>query len=76
MIREVHIYGPAVPIGLSSSGEAQHIGFGAHLIAEAKRISREAGFSKIAVISAIGTREYYARHGFEVNDLYMTCKLQ
>ncbi|MGB3716932.1 MAG: tRNA uridine(34) 5-carboxymethylaminomethyl modification radical SAM/GNAT enzyme Elp3 [Candidatus Promineifilaceae bacterium] len=75
MIREVHIYGPAVRIGDSSDGEAQHTGLGAQLIEEAKRIAREAGFKRIAVISAIGTREYYARHGFDVDELYMTADL-
>ena len=75
MIREVHIYGPAVRIGDSSDGEAQHLGLGGRLIARAKRIAWEAGFEGIAVISAIGTREYYARHGFTMGELYMTAKL-
>jgi elongator complex protein 3 len=75
MIREVHIYGPAVPIGEESSGEAQHIGLGSQLIGEAKRLARLAGFRRLAVISAIGTREYYARHGFELDGLYMTVTL-
>jgi elongator complex protein 3 len=75
MIREVHIYGPAVRIGDSSDGEAQHIGLGGQLIEEAKRIAREAGFERIAVISAIGTREYYSRHGFDLDELYMSAKL-
>src|SRR5690606_19342807 len=28
MIREVHVYGPALPLGEESQGEAQHIGLG------------------------------------------------
>jgi elongator complex protein 3 len=75
MIREVHIYGPAVRIGDSSDGEAQHTGLGGRLIEEAKRIARETGFRRIAVISAIGTREYYKRHGFEAGELYMAADL-
>jgi elongator complex protein 3 len=75
MIREVHIYGPAVRIGDASDGEAQHTGLGSQLIAEAKRLAWEAGFERIAVISAIGTREYYSRHGFESGRLYMTAEL-
>jgi elongator complex protein 3 len=75
MIREVHVYGPAVPIGEESQGEAQHVGLGAQLIARAKEISRVAGYERIAVISAIGTRRYYARHGFAVAGLYMTAPL-
>ena len=73
MIREVHVYGPALNLGTGSQGEAQHMGVGSKLIHKAKEMARQAGFTKIAVISAIGTREYYARyHGFKVNGLYMT----
>ena len=76
MIREVHVYGPALPVGEASSGEAQHVGLGTKLLEEAKRMARTAGYDKIAVISAIGTREYYARHGFELDGLYMSAELQ
>ncbi len=75
MIREVHVYGPALNLGDDSRGEAQHMGLGARLIEHAKQIAREAGFGRIAVISAIGTREYYARLGFELDGLYMTSVL-
>jgi elongator complex protein 3 len=75
MIREVHVYGPAVPIGQSAQGEAQHIGLGAQLVLEAKQLAEAAGYKRIAVISAIGTREYYARHGFESTGLYMSAGL-
>ena len=36
MIREVHVYGPALGIGAESGGKAQHLGLGRRLIAEAK----------------------------------------
>lgn len=75
MIREVHVYGPAVSVGDESQGEVQHIGLGSQLVEKAKKMAREAGYGHIAVISAIGTREYYARHGFAVHGLYMTAKL-
>jgi elongator complex protein 3 len=75
MIREVHIYGPALGLGNASSGEAQHIGLGAQLLQEAKSRAKAAGYHKLAVISAIGTREYYARHGFVLDGLYMSCAL-
>jgi elongator complex protein 3 len=75
MIREVHVYGPAIPIGESSTGQAQHIGLGTRLIVEAKKIAREAGYRRIAVISAIGTQEYYLKHGFELDNLYMSGEL-
>ncbi len=72
MIREVHVYGPVVPLGEAAAGEAQHLGLGRRLIEQACRLSREAGFDRIAVISAVGTRDYYRRHGFEREGLYMT----
>ncbi|MBI1295476.1 tRNA uridine(34) 5-carboxymethylaminomethyl modification radical SAM/GNAT enzyme Elp3 [bacterium] len=72
MIREVHVYGPALVIGKDEPGAAQHVGLGTRLIEEARRISREAGFSRISVIAATGTEEYYARRGFERGELYMT----
>ena len=72
MIREVHVYGRALEIGVESDGEAQHAGLGARLIERATQIARDAGFKRLAVISAIGTREYYRRHGFELGELYMS----
>ncbi|MFN2254140.1 MAG: elongator complex protein 3, partial [Candidatus Promineifilaceae bacterium] len=75
MIREVHVYGPALDLGEESRGEAQHIGLGTELIEEAKRMAREAGYGSLAVISAIGTRRYYAKLGFELDGLYMTTAL-
>ncbi len=74
MIREVHVYGPALAIGDDSDGEAQHIGLGTRLVERAKAMSREAGYGRIAVISAVGTRNYYRKLGFEldIDDLYMT----
>lgn len=72
MIREVHVYGPAVSVGDESQGEAQHIGLGSQLVEKAKEMAREAGYGRIAVISAIGTQEYYAKHDFVVDGLYMT----
>jgi elongator complex protein 3 len=72
MVRELHVYGPALPLGDDADGEAQHLGLGSRLMKHAEELARKNGFSKIAVISAIGTREYYRKHGFEVEGLYMT----
>jgi elongator complex protein 3 len=70
MIREIHVYGQSLGIGASQAGRAQHLGLGTRLIEEAVKISREHGYPRLAVISAIGTREYYRQRGFEDVDLY------
>jgi elongator complex protein 3 len=72
IIREVHVYGPVVRLGESAQGEAQHLGLGTRLIGEAEARARAAGYGRLAVIAAIGTREYYRRAGYEVEGLYMT----
>ncbi len=72
MIREVHVYGPALALGRQSQGEAQHIGLGERLIARAEALARHHGYGHLAVISAIGTRRYYRRRGFRPDGLYMT----
>jgi elongator complex protein 3 len=75
MIREVHVYGPALDLGKESKGEAQHLGLGTQLIDKAKEMARDAGFKRLAVISAVGTREYYAKLGFDIDGLYMSIPL-
>jgi elongator complex protein 3 len=75
MIREIHVYGPVVPLGTGSSGEPQHAGLGVALLAAARTRARAAGFHRLAVISAVGTQTYYERHGFVVDGLYMTTAL-
>jgi elongator complex protein 3 len=75
IIREVHVYGPVVRLGEPAEGQAQHLGLGARLLAEAETRARAAGYGRLAVIAAIGTREYYRRHGYAVGQLYMSKSL-
>ena len=75
MIRELHVYGPALSIGSTSAGEAQHMGLGRRLISLAQERAHQAGFNRLAVISAIGTRRYYEGLGFERDGLYMVARL-
>ncbi len=71
IIREVHVYGQSIEVGADLPGAAQHAGLGSRLLVEAERITRANGFARLAVISAVGTRQYYAARGFEQGALYM-----
>ena len=70
MIREVHVYGLALGIGATGRGRAQHAGLGTRLIERAARIAAERGYERLAVISSVGTREYYRKRGFADGALY------
>ena len=76
IIREIHVYGQALGIGLEMDGAVQHSGLGKRLITEAARISRSHGYKNLAVISAIGTRVYYRARGFEDGELYQVMHLE
>ncbi|HUK85817.1 MAG TPA: hypothetical protein VLU95_08130, partial [Candidatus Acidoferrum sp.] len=77
IVRELHVYGPLVPVGKHSAGAWQHKGFGADLLTEAERITlRDFGLKKLLVISALGTRRYYRRFGYERDGVYVSKKLE
>ncbi len=70
IVRELHVYGGAVRIGAEAERRAQHRGLGARLLEEAAVRARAAGHDTLSVISAIGTRHYYRRQGFDDGVLY------
>lgn len=72
MIRKVHVYGPSLGVSSASQGEAQHLGLGGKLVRRAIEIASSKGYRRLAVISAVGTRNYYRKHGFELGELYMS----
>ena len=74
MIREVHVYGFATSVD-AQGNSAQHHGLGRQLINCACAIARDAGYRRINVISAVGTRDYYRRLGFADNGLYQQKRL-
>jgi len=51
--------------------KSQHRGLGKRLMAKAEEIAAERGYKKMAVISAIGTREYYTKLGYELEGEYV-----
>ena len=65
LIRELHVYGPSVPVG-EKSFWWQHRGLGKYLMACAERIAyEEFGVYRIFVISGVGVRNYYRRLGYK-----------
>ncbi|MGI6591110.1 MAG: elongator complex protein 3 [Eggerthellaceae bacterium] len=69
MIREVHVYGKVAGIGHEGTS-AQHTGLGRALVEHACTMARNAGFTRINVISSVGTRSYYRHLGFTDRGLY------
>ncbi len=70
LIRELHVYGGSVQIGAASGGRAQHRGLGRRLLRVAEAMAGKAGYRRLSVISAIGTRGYYRQQGFDDGELY------
>ena len=73
VVRELHVYGSVVPVAARDPKKFQHQGFGTLLMEEAERIAREEhGAVKIAVISGVGTRDYYRKLGYSLDGPYMS----
>jgi len=73
IVRELHVYGPLVPVGKQIAEAWQHRGYGELLLAEAERLSKEEySLEKMAVTSALGTKQYYRRHGYNYDGPYMS----
>jgi elongator complex protein 3 len=74
LVRELVVYGRMVPLGAESSprrDQWQHRGYGRELLAAAEDLASKHGFSKIAVTSGIGVREYYRKRGYVREGVYM-----
>lgn len=73
LIRELHVYGPTVPIGIIKEMAWQHKGFGKKLLEEAERIAKkEFDMKKIVVISGVGTRQYYKKFDYKKDGLFVS----
>lgn len=60
IIRELHIYGPEVPLTEHKEEAAQHKGLGKGLLREAERIAHhEFQAQQMVVLSGVGAKEYY-----------------
>jgi elongator complex protein 3 len=74
IVRELHVYGQAVSVGSKEIDSSyQHRGYGVKLLQEAERIAKdELSVDKIAVISAVGTRQYYKKLGYGQDGPYVS----
>lgn len=75
LIRELHVYGNMIKIGGKNPKIGQHTGFGEKLLKEAENIAIDNGKEEMAIISGIGTRNYYRKFGYEKVGPYMMKKL-
>ena len=75
LIRELHVYGNMIKIGGKNPKIGQHTGFGEKLLKEAEGIALDNGKEEMAIISGIGTRNYYRKFGYEKVGPYMMKKL-
>ena len=76
LVRELHVYGPMIPLGEKEDELWQHKGYGEKLLKEAERISWEEYDKKeILITSGIGVRNYYRKFGYERKGPYMAKKL-
>jgi elongator complex protein 3 len=73
IIRELHVFGPEVPLSEQKTEAAQHKGLGKALLNEAECIARkEFNSGQIAVLSGTGAKEYYRiTSGYHASGDYM-----
>jgi elongator complex protein 3 len=75
LVRELHVYGEALALGEEDADAVQHAGLGRGLMSEAETLAARAGYGRLAVIAALGTRGYYARLGYRLGESYMLKEL-
>jgi elongator complex protein 3 len=77
IVRELHVCGPLVPVGKRLTKAWQHKGYGEILLKKAERVATEDYDSKkLLVISALGTKQYYMRFGYERDGVYVSKRLE
>jgi elongator complex protein 3 len=73
VIRELKVYGKVVAVGNRDEEAWQHKGLGTALLGEMEKVARERfGAKRLLVTSAVGTRNYYRRFGYETLGPYVS----
>ena len=76
MVRELHVFGPEVPLGERLERAAQHYGLGEKLLRKAEGIARdEFKAEELSVLSGVGARGYYRSLGYALEGAYMVKEL-
>ena len=76
LVREIHVYGRAQELGTRDHDRTQHRGLGTRLLRQAEDLARGAGYTRLTVIASVGTREWYAQRGYQIQDSYMVKELE
>ena len=76
VVRELRVYGRVVGVGRRAKAAWQHRGLGASLMDRMERAALERfGVRRLLVTSAVGTRNYYRKLGYERLGPYMAKEL-
>ncbi len=77
IVRELHVYGPEVPLKNQNADAVQHKGLGKALLREAERIAHEEFKApQMLVLSGVGAKEYYrSEFGYHPAGDYITKNL-
>jgi elongator complex protein 3 len=78
LVRELHVFGPEVPLSEQKTEAAQHKGLGKALLREAERIAlEEFRADEMVILSGTGAREYYrTEFGYHSEGDYMVKSLR
>jgi len=75
IIRELQVFGEQVPISKKVKNASQHQSLGKKLVKKAEKLSKKAGYNKLAIISGAGVRGYYQKLGYKLINTYMVKSL-
>jgi len=75
LIRDLHVYGEVVGLRERKEHSWQHRGFGARLLRKAEEMALDNEYCRIAVMSGIGVRKYYAKQGYKREGPFMVKNL-
>ncbi|HXW95844.1 MAG TPA: tRNA uridine(34) 5-carboxymethylaminomethyl modification radical SAM/GNAT enzyme Elp3 [Nitrososphaerales archaeon] len=77
VVRELRVYGRTVRVGQRENAAWQHRGLGVDLMRRMEKVAAEDfGANRLLVTSAVGTRGYYRKLGYERSGPYMVRSLK